>query len=126
MREFPRKLRINTQLQREIAALIQENLTDPRIAGISVTHVESAPDLRNATVLVSSLKGDDDLAVAVKALNGAAAVLRRGLGNVLKLRRVPELRFKADTQLRTADRLNSLIRDAVSGDTDNARERGDS
>lgn len=125
MKEFPRKLRINTQLQRELAALIHEELTDPRIAGISITHVEASPDLRNATILVSSLKSDDDLAKGVKALNGAAPVLRRGLGGRLKLRRVPALSFRADAQLRNADRLSVMIRDAVVSDSGHARDRGD-
>lgn len=125
MKEFPRKLRVNTQLQRELAALIREQLTDPRIQGVSITHVEASPDLRSASILVSSLKSDEDLAVAVKALNGAAPVLRRGLGAQLKLRRIPNLFFRPDTQMRTADRMNKLIRDAVGSDSDHARARGD-
>lgn len=123
MRDYPRKLRINNQLQRELMDLIGAELTDPRVAGISVTHVEVAPDLRNATVMVSSLASDDELAESVKALNGAAARLRRGVGSRLKLRQIPQLHFRADLQMREADRIAQLIRTAVGEDARAARDR---
>ena len=126
MKEYPRKLRINTQLQREVAALVVETLTDPRVAGVSITQVDVSPDLRNATVLVSSLGTDEELAASVKALAGAVPLLRKGLGSRLRMRYVPQLHFRADTQVRQADRLNRLIRDAVASDESHTRERDDS
>ena len=126
MKEYPRKLRINTQLQREVAALVVETLTDPRVAGVSITQVDVSPDLRNATVLVSSLGTDAELAAAVKALAGAVPLLRKGLGARLRMRYVPQLHFRADTQVRQADRLNRLIRDAVASDEAHTRERDES
>lgn len=116
MREYPRKLRINTQIQRELAELIVGTLTDPRLAGVSITQVDASPDLRNATVLVSSLKSEEELAQAVKALHGAVPLLRKGLGARLRMRYTPQLHFRADTQIRQADRLTRLIRDAVASD----------
>lgn len=124
MKEYPRKLRINTQLQRELAELIVETLTDPRVAGVSITRVDASPDLRNANVMVSSLSSDAELNAAVKALAGAAPLLRKGLGARLRMRYVPQLHFRADTQMREADRLTRLIRDAVASD-DHSREPGD-
>lgn len=126
MKEFPRKLRLNTQVQRELADLIACTLTDPRVEGVSITQVDVAPDLRNATIMVSTLGTDAELAQAVTALHGAASVLRRGLGARLRMRLTPQLHFRADTQLRQADRLTQLIRDAVGTDKENARERGES
>lgn len=123
MREYPRKLRINSELQRELVDLIGYELTDPRVEGVSVTHVEVAPDLRNATIMVSSLKSDAELVEAVKALNGAAARLRKGLGSRLKLRQIPQLHFRADMQLREAARIAQLIKVAISEDSRIARDR---
>lgn len=123
MKEFPRKLRINTQIQRELAALIVETLTDPRISGVSITHVDVSPDLRNATVLVSSLGTDAELAAAAKALGGAVPLLRKGLGKRMRMRYVPQLHFRPDTQIRQADHLSRLIRDAVASDEDHTREQ---
>lgn len=125
MREYPRKLRLNTQLQRELVELIAGELTDPRVAGVSVTQVDVAPDLRNATVLVSSLKSDAELLAAVKALNGAASRLRRGIGARLKLRAIPQLHFRADMQMREAARITQLIQTAVGEDARVAHDRGE-
>ena len=116
MKEFPRKLRINTQLQRELSELIVSRLTDPRLDGVSITTVDVAPDLRNATIRVSSLGSDDELDQAVSALHGAVPILRKALGARLRMRYTPQLHFRADTQIRQADRLTRLIRDAVKSD----------
>lgn len=120
MREFPRKLRLNTQLQAELAMLVRESLSDPRVAGVTITAVDVSPDLRNARVRVSLLGDDAHLATAVAGLNRAAGKLRSELSQRLKLRRVPELRFVADTELRQAERVSALIRDAVRRDADKA------
>lgn len=123
MREFPRKLRLNTQMQRELVDLIDCELTDPRVAGVSITQVDVAPDLRNATIMVSSLKSDAELADAVKALNGAAGRLRKGVGSRLKLRQIPQFHFRADMQLREAARITQLIHIAIDEDARVARDR---
>ena len=115
-REFSRTLRINAQLQRELSSLIRNELTDPRVTGVTVTHVSVAPDMRNARISISQLGSDTELTAAAKALNGAASLLRRALGKSLKLRYVPALRFVADEALREGDRIGSLIRDATARD----------
>ena len=116
MREFPRKLRINTQLQGELSTLIREELSDPRVAGVTITAVDTSPDLRNARVNVSLLGDDARLAQAVAGLNHAAGKLRSGLSRRLKIRRVPELRFVADLALRQAERVSALIGEAMRRD----------
>lgn len=115
-KEYSRTLRVNVQIQRELPALIRDMLSDPRIGAVTVTQVSVSPDLRNARVSVSSLGDDESLRVAVKALNGAGGVLRRGLADILKMRTVPALRFVADTVLREGDRINALIRTATAED----------
>jgi ribosome-binding factor A len=116
-REYPRKLRINVQIQRELMTLIRDELTDPRIGrGITVTTVDVSPDLRQARVTVSMLGPDEELKVTVKALNHAAGRLRHLLGVNLRLRYVPQLHFAADTALREGDRIAQIIRKAVADD----------
>ncbi|MEW6168363.1 MAG: 30S ribosome-binding factor RbfA [Pseudomonadota bacterium] len=122
MKEYPRKLRINAQLQSELAALIRDDLSDPRVAGVTVTAVDVSPDLRNARVSVSVLGDDATLAAAVDGLKQAAGRLRSVLGKRLRLRSIPALHFAPDLQLREADRVAGLIRDARRRDV----ERGGS
>ncbi len=116
MREYPRKLRVNAQLQSELAALIRAELSDPRVAGVTVTAVDVSPDLRNARVSVSLLGSDDRLKEALKGLTRAEGKLRHGLGEKLRLRLVPHLHFVADAALREGDRISALIGAAVRDD----------
>lgn len=115
-KEYPRKLRLNVQIQRELISLIRDELTDPRIAGVSVTSADIAPDMRHAKILVSVLGSDEQLTLAVKGLNHAAGKLRHGLGKNLGLRYTPELHFAADIALREGDRISALINQAVKQD----------
>ncbi|MDP3295321.1 MAG: 30S ribosome-binding factor RbfA [Nevskia sp.] len=109
-------MRINSQLQRELSELIRDELTDPRIGKLTVTDVVVAQDVRNAKVSVSQLGSDDELKQAVKALNGAAGRLRHLLVDRMRIRHVPTLHFTADMALREADRVGSLIREAIAND----------
>jgi ribosome-binding factor A len=115
-KEYPRAARLAPQLQRELTELIRDELTDPRIGQITVTHVDCSPDLRNAKVSISSFGDDKQLNTAVKVLEGAAMRLRRSLGSRLKMRYTPQLRFVADMALREGDRISVLIRAATARD----------
>lgn len=118
MKEYPRRLRINTQLQSELAQLVRGELSDPRVAGVTVTAVDVSPDLRNARVSVSVLGDDAQLAEAIAGLGSATGRLRHALGSRLRLRHVPQLQFVADVALRRGDRVHALIREAVRRDAD--------
>lgn len=123
-KEFSRKLRLNVQVQQVIADRLRL-LRDPRIAGVTVTEADVAPDLRQARIRVSVMGDDAALADAVRALNRAAGKLRHEVGRALALRYLPQLRFEADTALRAGDRIGALIRQVVKEDADHARERGE-
>lgn len=116
MKEYPRKVRVGAQLQAELAVLIREELSDPRVAGVTVTGVNVSPDLHNARVMVSLLGSDEQLAEAVKGLAHAAGKLRHDLGSRLRMRYVPQLHFAADHALREGDRIAAMIRAAVVSD----------
>ena len=124
-KEYPRKLRLNAQLQRELTNLIRGELHDPRIGNVTVTSVDVTPDMRHARVLVSRLPLDADPAPAVAALNHAAGKLRFELKRLLKIKHIPELHFHADRVAAEADHLNRLIRKARDEDREIAAERGE-
>lgn len=123
---YSRKSRVDAELHREIAELIRDELTDPRVANVTVTRVDVAPDLRSARVLVSLLGDDATLKAAVEGLNHAAGRLRHRLGERLMLRVTPALRFLPDTQFREAERLSLLIREARAKDDSAHGEAADS
>ena len=91
--------RINEEIQKELSSLLR-TVKDPRVADtmISITRVETTPDLRYTKVYVSFLQADR-AADAMKGLKSAAGFLRRQLGSNLKLRYAPEIVWSLDDSI---------------------------
>lgn len=91
--------RINEEIQRELAELLRE-LKDPRMhkTMLSITHVETTPDLRYAKVYVSLLD-KEYTKETLAGLKSSAGYLRRELGRTLQLRYTPELQWQADDSI---------------------------
>ncbi len=104
-----RQERVSDQIKLEIADVLEKQIEDPRLAGLSVTAVEVSPDLRQAQVFVSSLAGKAGSKDALVGLEHARGFLRRELATRLKLRLVPELIFRWDASLETGDRISRLL-----------------
>ena len=102
--------RINEEIQRELAALIP-TVKDPRVSGmISVTAVETTPDLKFAKIYVSALdKGGEEQ--VLKGLKSASGYLRRELGRSLNLRYTPELTFVRDDSINKGAHILEMLRD---------------
>ena len=101
--------RINEEIQKELASLIP-NLKDPRVQDtmISITHVETTPDLRYCKVYVSFLQ-EEKAADALKGLKSAGGWLRRELGRALQLRYTPELQWTLDDSITYGAKMLKLI-----------------
>ena len=101
--------RINEEIQRELSALIPA-VKDPRVSGmISVTAVETTPDLRYAKAYISVLDKENGERV-LKGLRSAAGWLRRELGSALRLRYTPELVFQLDDSIDKGAHILELLR----------------
>ena len=114
--------RINEEIQKELAALIP-NLKDPRVQDtmISITHVETTPDLRYAKIYVSFL--DESRANdALKGLKSAGGYLRRELGHSLQLRYTPELVWALDDSITYGAKMLKLINSLEVRSDDDADE----
>ena len=102
--------RINEEIQRELAALLR-TVKDPRVHGlVSITHVDTTPDLRYAKVFVSVLNQQDGKEV-IRGLKSAGGYLRRELGHALQLRYTPELQFIADDSIAYGAHILEVLRD---------------
>ena len=101
--------RINEEIQKELANLLRK-VKDPRVAEtmISITRVETTPDLRYAKVCVSFLE-ESKAAGAMKGLKSAGGWLRRELGRALNLRYTPELMWDLDDSITYGARMLELI-----------------
>ena len=110
--------RINEEIQKELSDLIR-NLKDPRVQGtmISITRVETTPDLRYTKVYVSFLQADRAPG-AMKGLQSAAGYLRRALGSNLKLRYAPEINCALDDSITYGAKMLELINNLPYGEHD--------
>ena len=110
--------RVNSLIRQELSELLHREIKDPRLSGmISITSVETAPDLKYAKIFVSGIGGKKEEAKTLKALNYAAGFFRTELARNLKLRRIPELSFYWDDSIEHGDRIMQLI-DQVSSEQD--------
>ena len=101
--------RINEEIQRELASLIP-NVKDPRVSGlISVTAVDTTPDLRYAKIYISVLD-KSDCAQVLKGLKSASGYIRRELGHALQLRYTPELTFVRDDSIDQGAHILDMLR----------------
>jgi ribosome-binding factor A len=108
--------RVNELIRSEIANLLQREIRDPRLTSlISITAVETSPDLRNATVRVSILGSEDEVKQAMTALNRAAGFFRREIAGRLRLKNAPELSFKLDTSIEKGARILEILREIQEG-----------
>lgn len=104
--------RINEEIQREMSSLIR-TVKDPRVADagmISVTAVETTPDLKYAKIYISVLDKSAS-AQALKGLKSASGYLRRELGRALNLRNTPELSFVRDDSIDKGAHILDMLRD---------------
>jgi ribosome-binding factor A len=100
--------RIGEQVRAEVARILREEATDPRIGLVTLTRVDVAPDLSNARIFWSTVGDRQEIE---RGLASAAGFVRGRLARVLSLRKVPELRFLWDPSLELGDRTLAALRD---------------
>ena len=117
-KEYSRTQRVADYLQRELAALIQHEVRDPRVGMVSITGVNVSRDLGHAKIYVTVLGRDsgEDASDSIEALNKAAGFLRSLLSRDSNMRSVPQLRFYFDTSVGRGRHLEDLIRRATDAD----------
>jgi len=103
-----RPQKVADQIQRELAEVIRRELQDPRLALVTLTAVDAAPDLSHAVVYFTCLERAQAEAAA-KALSRAAGFLRSRLAKRIKLYTTPELRFRYDESVERGAHLSQLI-----------------
>jgi len=123
-----RQLRVGEEVRHVLVRILgRGGLRDPELEGVqvTVTEVSVSPDLRSATVFVVPFGGGSSDKL-VKALNRAAGFFRAQLGQELKLRYVPGIRFEADRSFDQARRIDQLLHDPrVASDLAHDAENGD-
>lgn len=113
--------RVNESLRQVLAEALLE-LKDPRIGLVTVTGVDTTPDLRHATVYVSVLGSGRKRRATLAGLEAAHGVLQSRLARELRMKRTPQLTFQYDPSVERGVRMSQLIDELAPDDDDDADE----
>lgn len=101
--------KVNETLREIVAEEVQE-LKDPRIGFVTVTGVETAPDLRHATVYYSVLETGESSGGTQEALDHAAPRIQARIAQQVRLKYVPKIHFAVDDSIAQGARIDELLR----------------
>jgi ribosome-binding factor A len=104
-----RMRRVNEAVREVLSTRIAEGLKDPRIGFVTVTSVETSPDLRSARVYVSVLGDDAEREASLAGLASAHGVLQQVIARELRMKRTPTLEFVFDHSVDRGMRITELL-----------------
>jgi ribosome-binding factor A len=106
-----RMRRVNEAVREVVSARLAEGLRDPRIGFVTVTSVDTSPDLRQARVYVSVLGTDEERAATLAGLESAHGVLQQAVATELRMKHTPTLEFIFDESIQRGMRISELLDD---------------
>jgi ribosome-binding factor A len=109
--------RVNESIKEVLGATLPD-LKDPRIGFVTVTGVETSPDLRHAVVFVSVLGSERKRERSLQGLTAAHGMLQARLARELRMKRTPQLRFEYDPTVERGVRMSKLIDELAPDDDD--------
>ena len=104
-----RMRRINEVLREVVGATIATELSDPRIGFVTVTSVETSPDLRAAKVHVSVLGDEDQREATLEGLRSSHGVIQSRIAAETRMKRTPTLTFHYDDTIEKGARISELL-----------------
>jgi ribosome-binding factor A len=106
-----RMRRVNEAVREVVSARLAEGLRDPRIGFVTVTSVDTSPDLRQARVYVSVLGSDEERAETLAGLESAHGLLQQVVASELRMKHTPTLQFVFDESIDRGMRISELLDD---------------
>jgi ribosome-binding factor A len=117
-----RMRRVNEVLREVIGGVVSTGLVDPRLGFVTVTAVETSPDLRTAKVFVSVLGDSTERGATLDALRSSHGVIQSRIAAETRMKRTPTLTFHYDDTIEKGVRISQLL-DEGEEDGTGMRER---
>jgi ribosome-binding factor A len=112
-KEFGRSARVSSQMQKELALILQRDIDDSRLGFITINEVVLSKDLASAKIYFTVLNSDDlNKKNHIKWLNELAPMIRHLLAKKMQLRHISELKFLYDDSFDTGMRVAELLSEA--------------
>jgi ribosome-binding factor A len=109
--------RVDELLRQEMGSILTRDVADPRIGFVTITSVETTPDLRHAKVWVSVIGQPAEREATMAALRRAMPFVRHELGTRLRIRRIPDLHLELDDTAERGTRVLRLLSELEAGAT---------
>lgn len=124
-REFGRSQRVASEMQKELASILQRDVDDSRLGFVTINDVELSKDLAVAKIYVTVLDAQDEAGkrANVKVLNEISPFIRHELAKRMRLRHISELHFYYDHSFDTGMRVAELLGDLDHGKDADASEK---
>ncbi len=109
-----RTQRLDEEFRRALSEVIQKEIRDPRVSPmLGITRVDVTQDLYYAKVYVSVYDEEGKRLSTIEGLNSAGGFLRSKLNKMIRIRRIPELKFILDNSIEYSIHMSKLIDEAV-------------
>ena len=112
-----RMRRVNSTIKEAVADHVAD-LKDPRLGFVTITSVDTAPDLRNARVYFSVLGTPEESAASLEALRSASSKIRTQVGQEIRMKYTPRLEFVADESIERGAHILSILAEIRQEDGD--------
>jgi ribosome-binding factor A len=103
--------RVNESIKEILGDAITTELKDPRIGFVTVTDVDTSPDLRAARVYISVLGSEEERERSLAGLRSSHGFLQGKIASAMRMKRTPTLTFEYDESAERGDRISRLLRD---------------
>lgn len=118
-KEFGRSQRVASQMQKELALILQREVNDPRLGFVTVNEVVLSKDLAVAKIYITVLNGDEQSKPRnVAVLNEISPFIRHELAKRMRLRHISELHFIYDHSFDTGMRVSELLQESEKPESD--------
>ncbi|MFC1534814.1 30S ribosome-binding factor RbfA [Thermodesulfobacteriota bacterium] len=104
-----RAVRVGDQILKGIAGILMHEVRDPRVEGVTLTGIYLSNDLKHARVYFSVMGDKDDVIRAQSGLDSAKGYIKRGIGQRVKLKYVPDIIFEHDPTLEIGNQMERLF-----------------
>ncbi|QWF72247.1 30S ribosome-binding factor RbfA [Methylomonas paludis] len=120
--DFGRSQRVASQMQKELALILQRDVHDPRLGFVTINEVVLSKDLASAKIYITVLNGDERAKQRnVETLNEMAPFIRHELAKRMRLRHISVLHFYYDHSFDTGMRVAELLQEVNNSDSGNGQ-----
>ena len=102
--------KVGEQIHKEISHLMMHGIKDPRVSPVIITGVKVSRDLSIARVYFSVSDEGAERKEAERGLKSIAPYVRRQLGQIMRMRSIPEVRFEYDSSVNYGHKIDDLLR----------------